>query len=144
MLSRLLVSGVFGFLVSACATPSPRDEVFGACAPGGECSLTGTLTFHAGQPPAWIAHLEAGGKCAKLALPDDFYENEQLRRRWSGKKVIATGDALSQPRFDESDGQATLWYEEGDRKIAMGMCDQGVVIFVQEMRSGPGMTWVSP
>lgn len=144
MLCRLLAYAFGLCSVSACATSSPRDGGLASCVPGGECVVAGRLTFHAGQPPAWVAHLEVGDKCAKLALPDEFFENEDQRRRWNGTEVVATGGAFAQPMFDETDGSVTLWYEEGDRKIAMGMCDHGTVIFVEKMRSSSGMTWISP
>lgn len=144
MFCRLLTLVYAVSLVAGCAALSPREGGFDACLPGRECTVEGRLSLHAGQPPAWIAHLESGDQCAKLALPDEFYEDEEQRKSWSGIRVVATGRAIAQPRFDESDGTATLWYEEGDRKIAMGMCDHGAVIYVEVMRASSGMTWTSP
>lgn len=122
--------------LSACAH-SREIKQFSSCVAGKECTVEGKLSLHAGQP-AWAALLEAGDKCAKLALPDAFYANAKT---WNGKNVSVIGRAFQQPGFDESNGMVTLWYTERDRKLAMGMCDHGIGIYVESMRSSTGNDW---
>ena len=74
----------------------------------------------------------------KLALPENFnYE----AKSWDSRKVAVSGQMLQQMSFDDSEG-VTLWYAEKDRKIAMGMCDQGRVIYVDTI-SSKGREWPS-
>jgi hypothetical protein len=101
--------------------------------------MTGRLTLHSGEPVA-AALLEFDGQCAKLALPDGFYSHLQ---QWDGQLVTLSGRAFKQPTFDESDGQLTLWYSELDRKLPLGMCDQGLGIYVDSMKSASGEMWPS-
>lgn len=141
MCSRMLI---FGFLIcglSACVSSPSRSDGFDVCTAGQECTAEGVLSLHAGQPPAWVALLEVDDKCAKLALPDEFYRD---RQQWDGKKVTVTGRAFVQPSFDESNGMVTLWYTERDRKLALGMCDHGIGIYVESMRSSSGTEWPVP
>lgn len=141
MYFRVLVISCVAIMASACASYAPRAGNMDTCVTGLNCTIKGLLSLHAGQPPAWIAHVKAGDLCAKLALPNDFYDGDVTRKRWNGAYVVATGRAVLQPKFDESDGVATLWYEEGGRMVGMGMCDQGIVIYVESMRSESGMIW---
>lgn len=139
----LTIVAVVACGLSACAAPQSRNQsnIFDACIAGKECTAEGTLSLHAGQPPAWVALLEAGDACAKLALPDDFYSDRQA---WDGKKITVSGRAFEQPGFDESQGIVTLWYTELDRKLALGMCDHGIGIYVESMRSSTGKEWPVP
>lgn len=144
MLSRLLIASFFiAQCLFGCANSQSRDQAgnFDACVVGKECTVQGRLSLHAGQPPAWVALLEAGDECAKLALPDDFYRD---KKKWDGKEITVTGHAFEQPGFDESKGILTLWYTEKDRKLALGMCDSGPGIYVESMRSGTGQEWPTP
>lgn len=127
---------VTSFGLTACA--HNRGSVqFSECVAGKECTLEGTLRLHAGEP-AWAAILESDDKCAKLALPDEFYADA---RQWNGKKVTVSGRAFGQPGDDGSDGTVLFWYTERDRKLAMGMCDQGMGIYVNSMQSRSGRKW---
>lgn len=54
-----------------------------------------------------------------------------------------TGRAFAQPSFSEKDGELTLWYTEGDRKNATGVCDGGIGIYIYALRTEDGMSWLS-
>lgn len=129
--------------LSACIGPPARGGTFDDCFIGQDCVIDGKLSLYAGQPPAWVALLEVGGQCGKLALPDSFFEDEKQRQYWNGVRITVTGRTFLQPRFDESEGVATLWYTEGGRKLALGMCDGGIGIYVDSMRSRQGRVWSS-
>lgn len=57
------------------------------------------------------------------------------------EKMTVSGRAFELPSFDESNGTITLWYTEQDRKLARGMCDSGLGIYLDTMRSQSGATW---
>lgn len=125
----------------ACSTLTlPIDATsIEACRAGTTCVVSGELRLHQGAP-AWAALVVAGNQCAKLALPDDFYA---AAKQWNGSVVKVTGQAFEQPDFDQSTGLIMLWYTERDRKLSLGMCDGGVGIYVDSMRSRSGRAWPS-
>ena len=140
MRTRLLISAVAAAgSMSACSTmPRAIDAAtIEACRAGMPCVVSGELRLHQGQP-AWAALVFAGDKCAKLALPDDYYA---AAKQWNGSVVEVTGQAFEQPDFDESTGLVMLWYTERDRKLSLGMCDGGVGIYVDSIRSRSGRVW---
>ena len=142
MHTRLLIlTIVTAGSMSACAMLPRRVDVASieACRAGTSCVVSGELRLHQGQP-AWAALVVAGDKCAKLALPDDFYVTA---KQWNGAAVEVTGQAFQQPDFDESTGMIMLWYTERSRKLSLGMCDSGVGIYVDSMRSRSGRSWSS-
>jgi len=124
----------------ACVAKTQGMVPFNTCVAGEVCTLKGKLELHAGQP-AWAALLVSGKECAKLALPDDFYSDARL---WDQSEVSVTGRAFKQPADNEKSGIATLWYTEKERKLAMGMCDGGIGLYVDTVRSGDGRSWSSP
>ncbi|WAC64026.1 hypothetical protein OVA13_04385 [Pseudoxanthomonas sp. SL93] len=99
--------------------------------------MEGELQLHAGEP-AWVAVLQSGNKCAKLALPDSFYSDAE---QWRGKKVSVSGRAFQQPSFEQSGDAVPFWYTEKDRKLALGVCDDGIGLYVESMRSQAGKAW---
>jgi hypothetical protein len=135
----LTIVAVVACGLSACAHQQDATQL-GSCDAGTECAMEGKLQLHAGEP-AWAAVLESGDKCAKLALPDGFYLDAE---QWNGKRVSVSGSAFEQPTFDESNGTVMLWYTERDRKLALGMCDHGIGIYVESMRSSSGKKWSAP
>ncbi len=138
---RLLTLGVVITLgLIACSSTPHHDTKLSECTEGQSCTLRGTLQLIPGQP-VWASLLVSGNTCAKLALADDFYGEAN---RWDRADVVVTGRAFKQPTFDESSGQVTLWYTEKERKLAMGMCDGGIGIYVDTMRSRSGRTWPPP
>jgi hypothetical protein len=120
------------------AGQSAGKNQFASCVPGEPCTIKGKLNLQPGQPPAWAALAKIKGECAKLALPDEFYRDAKL---WNGQIVEVTGRAFQQPSFEDKDGTATLWYTEGDRKLATWACDGSIGIYVDTMRSRSGRTW---
>lgn len=139
MRARMLVFSAICLLFSqGCVTlPNSADNAsIEACQPGEYCAITGRLRLHPGQP-AWAALVVAGDDCAKLALPDSFYADAS---QWDDAYVQVTGTAFAPPLFDDSELIA-LWYTEGDRKLALGMCDGGIGIYVDSMRSRRGRVW---
>ena len=133
----LIYAGGLG--LAACHHASRREIAFDTCVAGQVCTLSGRLELHAGQP-AWAALLISGKTCAKLALSDDFYDEA---RHWDQSEVSVTGRAFKQPAADESSGMITLWYTEKERKLAMGMCDGGIGVYVNTIRGRSGRSWPS-
>lgn len=129
MLRKLLALIVFVFVVSACAARHLSDS-FHACAAGERCMLRGTLELYQGAQ-AWAALLISGDGCAKLALPEDFYEHYD---KCDMVDVEVIGKGFVQPSFAPA-GQIVLWYTEQGRKVARGMCDGGIGVFVWSIRS---------
>lgn len=111
-----------------------------ACSAGHACIVRGTLQLFPGQP-AGAAILSVADRCAKLALPDAFYA-EALRKRWHEQTVTVEGRAFDQPEM-ETDIGVLSWYSEQDRKLATGMCDHGLGIYVETLRATSGSTWSS-
>jgi len=75
-----------------------------------------------------------------LALPDEFFQSDPLRRQWDGRAVTVRGEAFAQPN-PLVDGGYMTWYAVKDRKLSTGSCDDGLGIYVATMRSAAGKTW---
>lgn len=134
---RLLTLLAAVLLLVGCAHGIERGG-FEACAAGATCKLGGKLQLFPGEP-AGAAILSDGDHCAKMALPDAFYA-DPLRERWHNKAVVVEGRAFAQPNT-QTDLGVLSWYAEKDRKLATGMCDQGLGIYVDTLRSASGLTW---
>jgi hypothetical protein len=118
----------------------PATDQFKNCTTGSQCNLEGRLNLRPGAP-AWAALLEAKDDCAKLALPDEFYVDA---KKWDGKIVEVSGRAFAQPNSSTENG-VLYWYTEKDRKLAIGMCDGGIGVYVESMRtSSGGQLWPAP
>ena len=116
-------------LPAACSsTPTANEPSREHCKPGESCTVTGRLQLFQGEP-AWASILETGGTCVKLALPDNFYVNAGS---WRGKTVTVTGRAFLQPSTEG----ALSWYAEGERRLAAGICDHGLGLYVQTLSAG--------
>lgn len=143
MSSRLPILAVAAASSLCACSTLPRLSVstasIDACIAGTTCVVSGELRLHQGEP-AWAALVVAGDKCAKLALPDDFYTDAG---RWNGTAVEVVGEAFEQPDFDRSSELIVLWYLERDRKLSLGVCDGGVGIYVHSLRSRNGRLWPS-
>ncbi|WP_155953111.1 hypothetical protein [Pseudoxanthomonas suwonensis] len=124
-------------LLAGCAHGAERGG-FDACVVGSTCTLGGKLELFPGEP-AGAAVLSQGTQCAKLALPDGFY-TDPLRKRWHKQAVRVEGRAFGQPST-ETDMGVLSWYAEEDRKLATGICDQGVGIYVDTLQSASGEAW---
>jgi hypothetical protein len=116
-------------LPAACSsTPVADKSSRQHCKPGESCTVTGRLQLFQGEP-AWASIVETEGTCVKLALPDDFYANAAS---WRSKTVTVIGRAFLQPSTEG----ALSWYAEGDRRLAAGICDHGLGLYVQTLSSG--------
>lgn len=113
--------------VALCACAAP---VRPTCNPGATCDLRGHLTILPGQP-AWVAVLQSGPSCYKLALPSEFYRHVES---WNGKEVSVVGEG-----FDQFADDSTIWVEHRGRRMSMGVCDHGTAIYVTRL-SGPAGT----
>ncbi len=136
MQARMLIALILLFGLPGCAYRRHVAQP-ASCDSEQNCIIEGKLNFFAGHPPLMV--LEGSNNvCYKLALPDFFYASSQ---KWDGKKVRVFGKAFQQPRFDQTGGAATLWYLERDRKVVMGICDQGMGIYVESMKSNSDLQW---
>ncbi|MCX7564391.1 hypothetical protein OS176_12765 [Xanthomonadaceae bacterium XH05] len=134
---KLLTFLLAALLLTGCANGIKRGG-FDTCAASSTCTLKGKLELFPGEP-AGAAVLSSSDLCAKLALPDGFY-TKPLRERWHKKTVEVEGRAFLQPNT-ETDIGVLSWYAEKDRKLATGMCDHGLGIYVDTLRSASGEAW---
>jgi len=51
---------------------------------------------------------------------------------WNKKKVVVTGEAFS--NLAASD---VIWFEVRDRRVAVGICDSPIVIYVKRIKMEP-------
>lgn len=137
---RLLPVLPVALLLAGCAYNIARGG-FEACSAGAACTLGGKLQLFPGEP-AGAAILTDNGQCAKLALPDAFY-TDPLRQQWHNRIVEVQGRAFAQPNT-ETDLGVLSWFSERDRKLATGMCDQGMGVYVDTLRSASGQAWRGP
>jgi hypothetical protein len=49
--------------------------------------------------------------------------------RWNKKKVIVTGEAFSNLAAID-----VIWFEVRDRRVAVGVCDSPIVIYVKRIK----------
>ena len=112
--------------------------VLSSCAAESVCKLEGRLLLIPGEP-AGAAIVSSGNHCFKLALPDAFY-SDPLHKRWSEQMVTVEGSAFSQPSAETEVGLLS-WYAERDRRLATGICDHGLGIYVEHLHSASGNTW---
>lgn len=138
---QLLTLLLVAFFLVGCSHGIERGG-FDACAAGSPCTLGGVLQLFPGEP-AGAAVLSDGNSCAKLALPDAFYA-DPLRRQWHNKAVVAEGRAFAQPNTQTAMGVLS-WYADKDRKLATGICDNGLGIICGHPALGvrKGMAWRS-
>lgn len=111
---------------------------FDSCTAESACKLEGRLHLVPGEP-AGSAVVSSGDHCFKLALPDAFY-SDPLHKRWNEQMVTVEGAAFSQPSAETEMGVLS-WYAERDRRLATGICDHGLGIYVENLRSESGKTW---
>ncbi|MCD9032201.1 hypothetical protein LDO32_10750 [Luteimonas sp. Y-2-2-4F] len=127
--------GITLVTLAGCVHSGANDPV-PLCEAGQPCALTGRLALHEGEPVA-AAVLNVGGTCAKLALPDGFLD---ALRQWNGQVVSIQGRAFLQPSFEDTD-DVVLWYAEQGRRVPLGVCDQGIGVFVNTVALPSGETW---
>lgn len=134
MYIRMLVF-IVGASLSGCAVPPLIDLVGTAeCEEGQECAVAGTIKVFLGTP-VLSAVIYSGEVCTKLALPESFFEESS---RWDGKPATVKGYGFREPEFNDESGFATFWYQEQDRRVGLGVCDGGVVIYATSLHTESG------
>lgn len=135
---RRLLTFLAALLLVGCSHGGVVLGGFDTCVVGATCMLGGKFQLFPGEP-AGAAVLTDKGQCAKLALPDEFY-TDPLRQQWNDQMVEVQGRVFAQPSPDTELGVIT-WFSEKDRKLATGICDHGLGIYVDTLRSASGETW---
>lgn len=136
MIGRLLTPLTMVFLMAGCAAGPTRPVVasHGECSAGASCEVSGALQIYVGTQVG-TAVILAEDACTKLALPKSFFDRSRL---WKGKEVVVKGVGYLEPEFDQDDDFATFWYEERGRRVSLGSCDGGVVVFVDSISTASG------
>jgi hypothetical protein len=126
--ARQVVVFVIGVLLSTWGCPADLAGASAECSVGSECTVQGELQIYRGLPTSTgVIRLETD--CWLLALPMDVWVNYSS---WNKKKVIVTGEAFS--NLAASD---VIWFEVRDRRVAVGICDSPIVIYVKRIKRDP-------
>ncbi len=125
---RRIVVFVIGVLLSTWSYPATVTDASTDCSVGRECTVQGELQIYRRLPTS-TGVIRLKTDCWLLALPKDVWLNYD---RWNGKKVIVTGEAFS--NLAASD---VIWFEVRDRRVAVGICDSPIVIYVKRIQSEP-------
>ena len=134
----LLFAAGLGTLVSSCAGgPAKLDDSveYAQCVAGERCFVRGKLKLVQGVPVS-TALVVSQGQCVKVALPNGFFESLS-RQRWVDRQVTVGGEAFLEPAFDDAD-RVTFWYEERGRRVGLGSCDGGLVIYASVIEDSFG------
>jgi len=99
------------------------------CSVGSECTVQGELQIYRGLPTSTGVIRLIKTDCWLLALPMDVWLKYD---EWNKKKVIVTGEAFS--NLAASD---VIWFEVRDRRVAVGICDSPIVIYVKRIKMEP-------
>lgn len=121
MLRQGLVTMLQAVVLVACASAT---ELFDSrpCEIRKHCTVEGPLGLHAGYPGS-VGVIRGKAWCVALALDKAIHRE---RDRWDGKLVRASGMAYEQPI-------ELSWYELDGRRVALGVCDSGPVIYVEKI-----------
>jgi hypothetical protein len=126
--ARQVVVFVIGVLLSTWGYPANLTGASTDCSVGSECTVQGELQIYRSLPTSTgVIRLETD--CWLLALPMDVWANYSS---WNKKKVIVTGEAFS--NLAASD---VIWFEVRDRRVAVGICDSPIVIYVKRIKRDP-------
>lgn len=120
LISLLMSAGVTACTDARTTTGSKQFE----CKVDEQCILSGRLILHRGVP-ANAAVLEQGDNCLPLALDASIFSNFNA---WNRRYVRVEGGGYSPP-----DIEGLMWYEFRGRKMAKGVCDRPVTIFVDRI-----------
>jgi hypothetical protein len=74
--------------------------------------------------------MENSGRCVALAVAESQYRRFQ---HWNGRTLIVHGLAFRQPALDSNSGAILMWYLVRDRRISVGVCSTGSVIYVDHV-----------
>jgi len=125
---RQIVVLVIGVLLSAWGYPANVTDASTDCSVGSECTVQGELQIYRGLPTSTGVIRLIKTDCWLLALPMDVW----LKYDEWNKKVIVTGEAFS--NLAASD---VIWFEVRDRRVAVGICDSPIVIYVKRIKMEP-------
>ena len=125
---RQIVVFAIGVLLSTWSYPGNVTDASTDCSVGSECTVQGELQIYRGLPTA-TGVIRLKTDCWLLALPMDVWLKYN---EWNKKKVIVTGEAFS--NLAASD---VIWFEVRDRRVAVGICDSPIVIYVKRIKMEP-------
>jgi len=125
---RQIVVFVIGVLLSTWGYPANVTDASTDCSVGSECTVQGELQIYRGLPTS-TGVIRLKTDCWLLALPMDVWFKYD---RWNKKKVTVTGEAFS--NLAASD---VIWFEVRDRRVAVGICDSPIVIYVKRIVMEP-------
>jgi hypothetical protein len=126
--AKTVVVFVIGVLLSTWGYPANLTGASTDCSVGSECTVQGELQIYRRLPTSTgVIRIETD--CWLLALPMDVWVNYSS---WNQKKVIVTGEAFS--NLAASD---VIWFEVRDRRVAVGICDSPIVIYVKSIEREP-------
>ena len=126
--AKAVVVFVIGVLLSTWGYPANVTDASTDCSVGSECTVQGELQIYRGLPTS-TGVIRLKTDCWLLALPMDVWFKYD---RWNKKKVTVTGEAFS--NLAASD---VIWFEVRDRRVAVGICDSPIVIYVKRIVMEP-------
>jgi len=126
--AKPVVVFVIGMLLSTRSFSANLTGTSTDCSVGSECTVQGELQIYRRLPTS-TGVIRVETDCWLLALPMDVWVNYST---WNKKKVIVTGEAFS--NLAASD---VIWFEVRDRRVAVGICDSPIVIYVKRIKMEP-------
>ena len=126
--ARQVVVFVIGMLLSTWSFCANGTDASTDCSVGGECTVQGELQIYRGLPTS-TGVVRLNTDCWLLALPMDVWLKYDS---WNKKHVIVTGEAFS--NLAASD---VIWFGVRDRRVAVGICDSPIVIYVNTIKREP-------
>ena len=126
--ARQVVVFVIEMLLSTWSFSANGADASTDCSVGSECTVHGELQIYRGLPTS-TGVIRLKTDCWLLALPMDVWFKYD---RWNKKKVTVTGEAFS--NLAASD---VIWFEVRDRRVAVGICDSPIVIYVKRIVMEP-------
>jgi hypothetical protein len=126
--SRQVVAFVFAVLLSTWSYPANVADESVDCSVGSSCTVQGELEIYRRLPTS-TGVIRLKTDCWLLALPTDVWLKYD---EWNRKNVIVIGEAFS--NLAASD---VIWFEVRDRRVAVGICDSPLVIYVKSIKREP-------
>ena len=123
--AKPVVVFVTGMLLSTRSFSANLTDASTDCSVGSECTVQGELQIYRRLPTSTgVIRLDAD--CWLLALPTDVWLKYD---EWNKKKVIVTGEA-----FYNLAASDVIWFGVRDRRVAVGICDSPIVIYVKSIK----------